>query len=38
MNRKGLIALQAVGALSILAYPVVLLANVMSIAAPSMLA
>ena len=34
MNRNGLIALQAVGALSLLAYPVVLLANIMSIAAP----
>jgi hypothetical protein len=34
MNRKGLIALQVVGGLSILAYPVVLLANIMSLAAP----
>lgn len=34
MNRNGLIMLQAVGALSILAYPVVLIANIMSIAAP----
>jgi len=34
MNRNGLIALQVVGALSILPYPVVLLANIMSIAAP----
>jgi len=34
MNRNGLIVLQAVGALSILPYPVVLLANIMSIAAP----
>lgn len=34
MNRNGLIALQAVGALSILPYPFVLLANIMSIAAP----
>jgi hypothetical protein len=33
MNRN-LILLQAVGALSILAYPAVLIANVMSIAAP----
>lgn len=34
MNRNGLIALQAVGALSILPYPFVLLANIMSLAAP----
>jgi hypothetical protein len=34
MNRTTLIALQAVGVLSILPYPFVLLANVMSIAAP----
>lgn len=34
MNRKGLILLQTVGALSLLPYPVVLLANIMSIAAP----
>jgi hypothetical protein len=34
VNRNGLILLQAVGALSILPYPVVLLANIMSIAAP----
>src|SRR5215831_3052649 len=34
MNRNGLILLQAVGGLSILAYPAVLLANIMSIAAP----
>ena len=34
MNRTGLIVLQAVGALSILAYPAVLIANIMSIAAP----
>ena len=34
MNRTGLIVLQAVGALSILPYPFVLLANVMSMAAP----
>jgi hypothetical protein len=34
MNRKGLIVLQAVGALSILPYPFVLLTNIMSIAAP----
>src|SRR5215469_16172939 len=34
MNRNGLILLQVVGGLSILAYPVVLLANIMSIAAP----
>jgi hypothetical protein len=34
MNRGGLIVLQAVGALSILPYPFVLLANVMSMAAP----
>jgi hypothetical protein len=34
MNRNGLILLQAVGALSILPYPFVLLANIMSIAAP----
>jgi hypothetical protein len=34
MNRNGLIVLQAVGALSILAYPAVLVANIMSIAAP----
>jgi len=33
MNRNGLLALQAVGALSILVYPAVLVANVMSIAA-----
>jgi hypothetical protein len=33
MNRTGLIVLQAVGALSILPYPFVLLANVMSMAA-----
>lgn len=34
MNRNGLIALQAFGALSILPYPFVLLANIMSMAAP----
>jgi hypothetical protein len=34
MNRNRLILLQAVGALSILPYPFVLLANIMSIAAP----
>src|SRR5215469_1122808 len=34
MNRNGLILLQVVGALSILPYPVVLIANIMSIAAP----
>src|SRR5579863_7067430 len=34
MNRNGLILLQAVGALTILPYPFVLLANIMSIAAP----
>ena len=34
MNRTGLIALQAFGALSILPYPFVLLANIMSMAAP----
>jgi len=34
MNRHGLLLLQAVGALSILAYPAVLIANIMSIAAP----
>jgi hypothetical protein len=34
MNRNGLILLQVVGALSILAYPAVLIANIMSIAAP----
>src|ERR1700722_15300531 len=34
MNRSGLIVLQGVGALSILPYPFVLLANIMSIAAP----
>jgi hypothetical protein len=34
MNRGGLIVLQAVGALSILPYPFVLLANIMSMAAP----
>jgi hypothetical protein len=34
MNRTGLIVLQVVGALSLLPYPFVLLANVMSIAAP----
>jgi hypothetical protein len=34
MNRNGLIALQVVGGLSILPYPFVLLANIMSIAAP----
>jgi len=34
MNRNRLIVLQAVGALSILPYPFVLLANIMSIAAP----
>ena len=34
MNRSGLIALQVVGGLSILPYPFVLLANIMSIAAP----
>ncbi len=33
MNRTGLIVLQAVGALSILPYPFVLLANIMSMAA-----
>lgn len=34
MNRNGLLLLQAVGALSILAYPAVLIASIMSIAAP----
>lgn len=34
MNRTGLIVLQAFGALSILPYPFVLLANIMSMAAP----
>ena len=34
MNRNGLILLQVLGGLSILPYPVVLLANIMSIAAP----
>jgi hypothetical protein len=34
MNRSGLIVLQVMGALSILAYPFVLLANIMSLAAP----
>ena len=34
MNRTGLIILQGIGALSLLPYPFVLLANVMSIAAP----
>jgi hypothetical protein len=34
MNRTGLIVLQGIGALTILPYPFVLLANVMSIAAP----
>jgi hypothetical protein len=34
MNRNSLIALQAVGALSILPFPFVLLANIMSLAAP----
>lgn len=34
MNRTGLIVLQGIGALSLLPYPFVLLANVMSIAAP----
>src|SRR5215469_17922048 len=34
MNRNGLLLLQAVGALSIFAYPAVLVANIMSIAAP----
>jgi hypothetical protein len=34
MTRNGLIALQAVGVLSMLPYPFVLLANIMSIAAP----
>ena len=34
MNRNWLLLLQAIGALSILAYPAVLIANVMSIAAP----
>jgi hypothetical protein len=34
MNRNGLILLQLVGALSILAYPGVLIANIMAIAAP----
>jgi hypothetical protein len=34
LNRNRLIVLQAVGALSILPYPVVLVANIMSIAAP----
>ncbi len=34
VNRSGLIVLQAVGALSILPYPFVVLANVMSLAAP----
>src|SRR5215467_9444419 len=34
MNRNGLILLQVIGALSILAYPAVLIANIMSIAAP----
>lgn len=34
MNRTGLIVLQAIGAVSILAYPFVLLGNVMSLAAP----
>src|SRR5215471_20391177 len=33
-NQSGLIALQVVGALSILPYPFVLLANIMSLAAP----
>jgi hypothetical protein len=34
MNRTGLVVLQGIGALTILPYPFVLLANVMSIAAP----
>jgi hypothetical protein len=34
VNRSGLIAIQIVGALSILPYPFVLLANIMSMAAP----
>src|SRR5580658_9850689 len=34
MNRNGLILLQAVGTLTILPYPFILLANIMSIAAP----
>lgn len=34
MNRNGLILVQALGGLSILAYPFVLLANIMSMAAP----
>jgi hypothetical protein len=34
MKRSGLILLQAVGAISILPYPFILLANIMSIAAP----
>jgi hypothetical protein len=34
MNRSGLVAVQAVGALSILPYPFVVLANIMSAAAP----
>jgi hypothetical protein len=34
MNRSGLIVIQVVGGLSILAYPFVLLANIMSLAAP----
>jgi hypothetical protein len=34
MNRTGLIILQVVGALSVLPYPAILVANVMSIAAP----
>jgi len=34
MNRNGLILLQAFGALSILAYPAVLIANIMTISAP----
>ncbi|HUA57478.1 MAG TPA: hypothetical protein VML19_01915 [Verrucomicrobiae bacterium] len=34
MNRNGLIVLQVVGGLSLLPYPFVLLANVMSLAAP----
>jgi hypothetical protein len=34
MNRSGLIAIQVAGALTILPYPFVILANIMSIAAP----
>jgi uncharacterized membrane protein len=34
MNRNGLILIQVLGGLSILAYPFVLLANIMSMAAP----